>query len=230
MPSQKIGDLISDPQRLTKHIIKVIFTAFVLTSVAMYFLDQKVSFFFASPDVRARYWLPARELTDIGLSEHYFILSILTWIFFAWVTPRLSAFKNYSQKTDFLRRWSLNFLAALVLSGLITHIFKFTVGRQRPHKTPECNPFVFSPFTAHWHWHSFSSGHSQVMFTAATMMTVAFPKLRWFWIVFATAICITRIIVLDHFLSDTIFGACVGYVGSLLAMNLMRQKTQNGLY
>lgn len=229
MPVQQIGELVSDPQKLTRHIVKVILTAFVLVSVAMYFFDQSLSNYFANPEVKETFRATARTLTDIGEAEHYFYLSLLTWAFFKWGAPRISAFNN-NPKVDFFRRWGLNFFAALIVSGLITHLIKFGVGRQRPHKTPNFDPFVFTPFTTHWHWHSFSSGHSQVMFTAATMMIVAFPKFRWFWIPFAILICFTRVIVHDHFLSDIIFGATVGYVGSLLAMSLMRAKTQNGIF
>lgn len=230
MPVQQIGALICDPKKLTQHIIKVTLIAFVFVALAMRFFDQSFSTYFAHPEVKALYWSTARVLTDIGLSEYYFALSILTWVFAAWVAPRISSFKNYPDKINFLRRWGLNFLAALLVSGIITHLIKFTVGRQRPHKSPMFDPFVFTPFTTHWHWHSFASGHSQVMFTVATMMSVAMPKFRWFWVPFAILICLTRVIVHDHFLSDIIFGSCVGYVGSLLAMNLMQAKTKNGLF
>nr|WP_295902177.1 phosphatase PAP2 family protein [uncultured Bdellovibrio sp.] len=230
MPVQQFGELISDPQKLTRHIIKVILTSLSLAVVAGYFFDQKLSAFFAEPSIRDTFRGPARILTDIGLSEYYFILALATWAFAKWVAPRISALRKHSNRVDFYRRWGLNFFVALIVSGLITHIIKFTAGRQRPHKTPNFDPFIFNPFTTHWHWHSFSSGHSQVIFTAATMMSVAFPRFRWFWIPFAMLICVTRIVVHDHFLSDIIFGACVGYVGTLLALSLMRTKTQNGLY
>ncbi|MGZ3771525.1 MAG: phosphatase PAP2 family protein [Bdellovibrio sp.] len=230
MPVQQIGAVVKDPQKLTRHIIKIILIAFIFVFLTMYFFDQSFSAYFAKPEIKSMYWSAARTLTDIGLSEYYFLLSIATWAFFAWLAPKMKAFKNVPHKVDFFRRWGLNFLASLFVSGIITHLIKFSVGRQRPHKTPNFDPFVFSPFTLHWHWHSFSSGHSQVMFTVATMMTVAFPKFIWFWFPFAVLICLTRVVVHDHFLSDIIFGACVGYVGSLMAMSLMRAKTENGLF
>lgn len=230
MPVQQFGELISDPQKLTRHLIKVIISSFVLAVLAMYFFDQSLSGYFAVPEVTARYRATARILTDIGLSEYYFVLALLTWAVAKWIAPRISALRKYPEKIEFFRRWGLNFFVALLLSGVITHLIKFSVGRQRPHKTPDFDPYVFTPFTTHWHWHSFSSGHSQVIFTAATMMSIAFPKMRWFWIPFAALICLTRVVVHDHFLSDIIFGACVGYVGSLLAMTWMRAKTENGLY
>jgi membrane-associated phospholipid phosphatase len=68
------------------------------------------------------------------------------------------------------------------------------------------------------------------MLTAATMFSIAFPRLRWFWLTAAIAICSTRVIVLDHFLSDAVFGACIGYVGSLIALKWMKENTANSLY
>lgn len=230
MPVQQFGELLSNPQKLTRHLIKVILGSFVLSMLAMLYLDQRVSLYFSLPEVKDAVWGAARILTDVGLSEYYFVLALGSWAFAKWIAPRISSLKKYAQGLDYYRRWGLNFFAALLVSGIVTHIIKFTVGRQRPHKSPDFDPYIFTPLTTHWHWHSFSSGHSQVIFTAATMMSVAFPKFRWFWIPFAMLVCVTRVVVHDHFLSDIIFGACMGYVGTLLAMVLMRSKTQNGLY
>ena len=230
MPVQQFGELIGNPQKLTKHLIKVLLTSFILAMIAMRYLDQSFSLYFADPQVKDAVWATARILTDIGLSEYYFMLSLGTWAFCKWIGPKITAFIKQPDTLEYYRRWGLNFFVALIFSGIITHLIKFTVGRQRPHKTPDYDPYIFTPLTTHWHWHSFSSGHSQVIFTAATMMSVAFPKFRWFWIPFAMLICLTRVVVHDHFLSDIIFGACVGYVGTLLAMTWMRSKTENGLY
>lgn len=229
MPVQQIGELLRSPQKLKRHILSVTVSALVLAAIATIF-DQQLSQFFGIPEINQKWRPVAREITDVGLSDYYFAIAILSWAFCKWVAPRIEFFKKIPAKVDYFRRWGLNFLVALLVSGAITHLIKMTVGRQRPHKTPDFDPFVFHPFNLHWHWHSFPSGHSQVMFTAATMMSIAFPKLRWLWIPIAVIVCGTRIVVHDHFLSDTIFGACVGYVGTLLALKLMMKKTSNGLY
>nr|BFD61112.1 hypothetical protein CKG001_32190 [Bdellovibrio sp. CKG001] len=230
MPVQQFGELLSDPKKLTQHLLKVILVSFVLALLAMYFVDQQVSLYFAEKEVTALWRKPARILTDVALSEYYFAAALIIWAFCKWVAPHVGALKSHLSRVDYYRRWGLNLLVSLLVAGVITHIIKFTAGRQRPHKTPDFDPHIFTPFTTHWHWHSFSSGHSQVIFTVATMMSVAFPRFRWFWIPFAMLVCLTRVVVHDHFVSDIIFGACVGYVGTLLALQLMRQKTQNGLY
>lgn len=230
MPVQQFGDLLADPKKLTRHLIKVIVISFIFALIAMYFFDQKVSAFFAVREVKESIRAPARFLTDFALAEYWLILALMVWAFAKWVAPRTKMFDGYAEKIEFFRRWGLNFFAAQVFAGIVTHVIKFSVGRQRPHKSPDFDPYVFTPMTTHWHWHSFSSGHSQVIFTVATMMSVAFPKFRWFWIPLAVLICLTRVVVHDHFVSDIIFGACVGYVGSLLSMYWMQLKTKAGLF
>ncbi|MNJ91251.1 PAP2 superfamily protein [compost metagenome] len=229
MPVQQIGELMSSPRKLRNHILKVLGASIILAALAAVTLDQRLSVYFSHADqqVLRGYF---REITDLGLSEYYFIVAILAWILAKWIAPYLHIMKNYHKERDFTRRWGLNFLSALIVCGIFIHLTKFFVGRQRPHKSEILDPFVFDPITTHWHWHSFASGHSQVMFTAATMFSVAFPKARWFFFAFAALICFSRIAVLDHFLSDTIMGASIGYCGSLFAMYLMKTKTKNGLF
>lgn len=227
---QQFGVFLSDTKKLKHHVLKVLGIAFLGAAVLGYFFDQKIALYFGQENIRAMVWLAAREITNVGLSEHYFAIAIGTWAFCAWVAPKMKFLKHSLKEIDFFRRWGLNFLVALIVSGILTHLFKFLFGRQRPHKTPDFEPFTFSPFNTHWDFHSFSSGHSQVMWTVATMFTVAFPKFRWLWILFAVSICSTRAIIHDHFLSDIIFGSALGYVGSLLAMKIMKEKTKNGLY
>lgn len=231
MAVQQIGELLGNSHLLRMHLLKVLFTSIILTIIAAYFGDQAMAQYFFEPEIYKIFWQRARDITNLGLSEYYFGIAIFTWLFTAWVAPRMKRFAKHSSRIDFLRRWGLNFVVALLISGIITHLLKLIVGRQRPHKSsPLFDPYIFDPFTTHWHWHSFSSGHTQVMFTAATMFCVAFPKAWWVWISIAFIICATRIMIHDHFLSDVIFGASVGYIGSLLAMKVMKEKTKNGLY
>ena len=225
----QIGDLLGDSRLLKKHILKLLIIGLILSILAGIFLDQPLAQYFAQ-DSASDFRLFFRQITDIGLSEYYFVIALLTWAFAAFVAPKLKVFQKVPERVEFARRWGLNFFVALIVSGLLVHIIKFCVGRQRPHKSPIYDPYIFDPITTHWHWHSFASGHSQVMLTAATMMAIALPKFRWFFLSFAVVICFSRVVVLDHFLSDTIMGGTVGYCGALIALRLMKLKTKNGLY
>lgn len=178
MPVQTFAALLKDPKKLTVHLITVLSTAFILTLIAMYSVDQNLSLYFGVAEVKERYWKVARILTDIGLSEYYFAMALLVWAGAKWIAPKLHLLRSSKETIDFARRWGLNFFVGLIVSGIMTLLIKMTVGRQRPHKSPEFDPYVFTPFTTHWHWHSFSSGHTQTIFTVATFFSVAFPKLR----------------------------------------------------
>jgi len=231
MPVQQFGALLSSLPKLRKHLIVVNIISLALAVLSFYLWDQPVALYFGRPDLRWFYFVN-RTLTDLGLSEYYFAAAILTWAISLYVAPRFHNFhQRHSAKIDYARRWGLNFLLAQIFAGLIVLVLKFSVGRQRPHITPDFNPTVFAPFNAHWDFQSFPSGHSQVMFTAATMMSIAFPRASWLWLLCALIICFTRVVCHDHFVSDTIFGAAIGYTGTLLALYyIKKKKTANSLY
>ncbi len=229
MSVQHFAALLQDARRFKIHILSWFIFVTALCVICVYFIDQRLSLWLNEPAQKNWLWLPAREVTNIALSDWYFFISIGAWFFSAWIAPRIAALKNHQTFWNFLRRWGLNFLVGLLVSGVLTHILKFTVGRQRPHKTPDFEATVFDHFTTHWHWQSFSSGHSQVIFTAAVFFSLLWPRGAWFFLVFAIASAATRVIIHDHFLSDVIAGAFVGYIGSLLALKLMQSKTRNGL-
>ncbi len=214
---------------LTRHLLLINAVLLALAALNVFFTDQWLARYFAQDSLLSVRDF-ARGITNIGLSEHYFIGSIFLYCYFRWLAPHLKLWQQHSAKAQFLKIWALNFFVALITSGILVHIGKFLFGRQRPHKSaPLFDPLVFEPFNTHWHWHSFPSGHSQTMLTAATMMCIAFPKLKWLWVMVAIAVCFTRVMGHDHFFSDTIYGACIGYSGTLIALYLMRTKTKHGL-
>lgn len=230
MAVQDLGTILKTPKNLIQHILIVVLVALLFACIAIYFFDQKLATLFADATIKSTWYQPARKLTDLGLFELYFTFAICTWAYAKWIGPRRQAKTKQKIDYDFMRRWGVNFINALLISGILTHLIKFIAGRQRPHKSLTLDPLVFEPFNTHWHWQSFSSGHTQVVFTVATMMFVAIPKWKWLWFTLAALIGFTRVMVTDHFLSDIIFGACVGYVGTLLTLYLMQKKTPHGLF
>lgn len=202
-------------------IFKVFCGAVLAALVSVAFLDQKLALFF---DLEKNQGLKrfGKLITDIGLAEHYFIISIVGWIGFAFLAKKFSGALN--TKFDFYKRWSINFFIGLIASGILVHLFKNLIGRARPHQTESFDPFVFKPVNFDWSYQSMPSGHSQVMFTAATFFAVAFPKWKYFWFAFAVLICFSRVMVHDHFLSDTIMGAFTGWLGAHLTLQALKPK------
>ncbi len=160
---------------------------------------------------------PIRELTDLAEGKYYFfavfllgLLSFLKIQLSRWQkkTPPDVIFKLYS--------WSLYAFTCLLGSGLVLQILKHIFGRQRPHVSDDVNPHVFDFFNTQWHYHSMPSGHTQTVFTFATVLWITFPRLgRWIFFV-AAALAFTRLPLEEHFLSDVLVGSFVGFAMTVL--------------
>jgi len=191
--------------------------------------DQLIAQTFADPAYTALRNF-ASKVTDIGLGAIYFGLSIVVYVAALLIFPRLKGVRERPKWIKKLRYASGFSLATLFLVGLVNLSLKILFGRQRPHQTETFESFNFDPFNFHWHWHSFPSGHTQVVFVVATLLSLAWP--RWKWIFLFTAFCLamTRVIIHQHFMSDIILGAAVGYLGTLSIYYYQnRQKQQQGM-
>jgi membrane-associated phospholipid phosphatase len=205
--------LSSEPYLPRKKMMLVALTAVLAAVLSVLFIDQNLSLFFKRPELM-RVWLFAREITNVGLSIHYFVGSILIYVVSRWWLH------HFTQ----LRAWSRDFFFSLVCSGVLLHVVKVIVGRQRPHISEMADAHVFHPFTLNWDFQSFPSGHAQVMLTVATMMSFGFPKGKWLFFALGIFFAFTRVVTRDHFLSDVIMGGTVGYLGSLLAVYYLHRR------
>lgn len=195
-------------------ILGIVLSAISLASGA----DKALADYFLDP-ANVQIWQRFRDITQIGLAEPYFAIALISWF--------IGHSKKYTESPfKELELWGRDFLICLLASGAIVHLVKFIVGRQRPHKTPLHDPFVFEPFNIHWHWQSFPSGHSQVMAVVAVFMSLLFPKLKWFFGIFAALICFSRVGTGDHFLSDTIMGATVGFLTALVVLSALHPNNE----
>ena len=201
-----------------KQLIPIATLAIIASIVSVFFLDQKICQFIADPSRKDDLYSNFRTLTDIGLAEPYFLAGLIGLI-----AARFFLKKESRLKTK-LYEFSVSLLASLIACGIVTHLFKFIIGRGRPHLTEDYSATLFEPFNYHWHFHSMPSGHSQVMFTAATVLSTQIPQLKIFWFSFAAIICFSRIATLNHFLSDTILGAFIGYSISLFTLYKLEQR------
>lgn len=186
-----------------------------LTLVSVFNFDQPLAEWIeTAPYPLTKYW--AREITNIALATFYLLSSFLLYIFSKWLFPKLKYFENKSLLVDKLRIWSGFTFAAFAFNGITVQLLKAIIGRQRPHLTETFETFNFDPLTHDWYWHSMPSGHTQVMFTAATVLALAFPKFKWGFYLIALTIAFTRVILHQHFLSDFILGSGIGIIGTLI--------------
>lgn len=123
------------------------------------------------------------------------------------------------------RRWGPFALTviAIVLADASSRGLKALIDRSRPpvrYAKPE--PLVGTPHDA-----SFPSGHAATSFAAATMLSLAFPRLRLPLVLLAAAVAFSRVYVGVHYPLDVIGGAALGVlVAAALAVKALRRPAK----
>lgn len=197
--------ILENSSRFWRLWLAILSVTVILVVTSALFIDQKFAQYFDSPEM-SRVWHFHREITEIGAAEVYFVLALVGLLI-----------GHFRRKAAYL-------LACMLTSGIAVHIFKFTIGRARAHKAPEHDPFTFDPFNFHHHWQSFPSGHSQTLFSVATMIAYVFPKTLPYIFTLALYLAFTRAITLAHFVSDVWAGAAFGLLVSVLTLRILVPK------
>lgn len=199
---------------LTQHTLFVGLITFGLVMLGFTQLDQTIAFLFSQPEY-ASFSSFSREVTNVGYSIHYFILALTLFVAAKFFDKKIKYLRDKPQLKLAIEHWSVFVFKCLIVVGLAVQVLKILFGRQRPHTTESFENLAFDPFNFHWHWHSFPSGHTQVMFTMATIGYLIWPKFRTVFFFLATFFAFTRVIILQHFFSDFVFGAFIGYILAL---------------
>lgn len=220
--------LLDTDRSVTRHSIFVgVFTALLCASGIFYF-DQTIAQMFSGSSFEELRTFSA-AITDIGSGAFYFALSLMIYIFSVWILPRVSWPKVPRERIDKIRFASGFCFSALFFVGLLNLALKISFGRARPHLSQNFESLEFDPFSFHWHWHSFPSGHAQVLFVLATLMSIAWPRFKVFFLTVASALALTRVMTHQHFLSDIVLGAAVGYLGTLALFIYHKKRSKAAL-
>jgi membrane-associated phospholipid phosphatase len=117
-------------------------------------------------------------------------------------------------------RLLIGFLVPIIVSTLVTHLLKFSIGRARPFVGE--GAAKFAPFLANGgEYASFPSGHTQYAFVLATLWCLYWPKMRWVAMLWAPIVAFERLYSEKHFLSDVLAGAAIGVVTTLFIVKLL---------
>lgn len=155
------------------------------------------------------------ELTDFGRSG-WFLYPLAGLILFAALvaTPAASRTANLVLTSLVVRFWFL--FLAIALPGLFVTIVKRFIGRRRP---SDLGPFLYDP----WQWTpafaSMPSGHGTTAVGAAVAIGMLWPKARPVLWIYALIICMSRVIIQAHYVSDVIAAGFVGAFGAILVRN-----------
>lgn len=117
------------------------------------------------------------------------------------------------------RKWLLPLWTSLFFSSIFTAIIKLLSARVRPYYLgfPTLQVLING---LDWLGSSFPSSHAAVAFSALPLLDKEFPRLKFFWLIFACLVGFSRIYFSLHYLSDVLFGAVLGYATGFAAVKL----------
>ncbi|MDZ4084631.1 MAG: phosphatase PAP2 family protein [Bdellovibrionales bacterium] len=194
-----------------------LFIAGILVSVAalvcVVLFDGQLAEFY-KPQFGSDLHVFAAKLTDVAKAGPYFAISVIIAVF-GLAGSRLDRSRKLAWAE--IMRWGFQALMAFLFSGVLVQLLKHLLGRKRPYAVESLSPHEFHFMTANYEFHSMPSGHSQVMFTAATVLWLIWPKGGIVWFVMAALIAMTRVVTLNHWMSDILVGAYVGFAGTMIA-------------
>ena len=102
------------------------------------------------------------------------------------------------------KEWIPVLWASFIVSSIVCLIIKAIVARPRPEDVPIFQAIASTVY-------SFPSLHTTASFTAIPILDKEFPKLKWFWILFAVFVAFSRVYLNVHYLSDVVAGALLGF-------------------
>lgn len=110
-----------------------------------------------------------------------------------------------------LRRIALLGIESWLISGAITMVLKFVIGRSRPKNNEGSTTFI--PFSASNGYYSFPSGHSSSAFAVASVVAKHVDNFFVDFFVYglATSVALSRIHKSKHWASDIFLGSALGY-------------------
>ena len=153
-----------------------------------------------------------RDYTDLGKSKWYLIISGFGIIISATLIRIKTLWDEIKVRLQHLGNFLLFLFCSIAVSGLITDFIKPIIGRARPVELERDGLFSIRPFSFQASWNSFPSGHATTALALASVLILFLPRFRYLWLLFGFLICLSRIMVNAHFISDVCGGALIGYV------------------
>lgn len=164
------------------------------------------------------------NITDIGSSLWFFILSSFCFVF-CYFLKKI----NISGELlfDKIKNVSLLLFTATATTGVLTQLLKHFFGRPRPNHYDESLSLGFGFFNFESSFHSFPSGHSSTIFVVALVFSLLTPRIKYFYLIIAAIIALSRVFVGAHYLSDILGGVVVAYVGFKLSFYMFSKITKS---
>ncbi|MFY3547759.1 phosphatase PAP2 family protein [Achromobacter insolitus] len=122
-----------------------------------------------------------------------------------------------------MARGSLLMLSTLAVGGLVVLVLKRSVARARPELFFEKGIYgLGESFSRVQLYNSFPSSHTYAAFAVAVVLGILAPRWRWVFLLLAVLVAMSRLLNLDHYLSDVMTAAGIAVlVGHVLAPRVL---------
>ena len=127
-----------------------------------------------------------------------------------------------------MARGSLLMLSTLAVGGLIVLLLKRSVARARPELFFEKGIYgLGESFSRAQQFNSFPSSHTYAAFAVAVVLAILAPRWRVVFYLLAVLVAMSRLVNLDHYLSDVMTAAGIAFVvGHMLAPRVLGSQYQ----
>lgn len=133
------------------------------------------------------------------------------WLFTAVICLMIGLLLFFIGKKHAARPW-LFFAMAYILTFVLRTVFKFILARYRPELYFSHGLYGFHFFSLKHDWTSMPSGHAASAFGGFLALAAIIHK-RWvtyLFLLLATIVALSRLVIVVHYPSDIIFGAYLG--------------------
>jgi membrane-associated phospholipid phosphatase len=182
---------------------------FVVLIVLSFLLDKEISVFLES--------IRNFVLNDIFLGITFISSEIIIFFFLT------SLFLWKERK----RAWILPLWLSLLFTALVSFVLKVIIQRQRPFELGIVSTLpLLNQVSNAWNY-SMPSFQAMMVFSALPVLNKEFPRFKYFWILFAMLVAVSRVYLGLHFASDVVVGSMVGLLIGLLIVQI-QEKTNFG--
>lgn len=149
------------------------------------------------------------------------VFNIDKYYYTEFVGASIIAFYGYGliDNNNSVRKLAIKLTEATLLATSLTVITKTVFGRGRPYR--QDTQYYTNPFTFDNDYNSFPSGHTTLAFTYSTVLANEVDNIFWKvgWYTAAGLVGYSRIYHNQHWFSDVIMGAAIGYFSGQFVNN-----------
>ncbi len=177
----------------------------LITTILLYLYgDREIALYFYSIPSDTTLKKFFHFMTRFGKSEWYLVPSFLLYIYFRKIENIKYA------------KMSLYIFITNVVAGIGVWFIKVPFGRARPKLYILDNIYGFQWFEFNHKLTSFPSGHTITAISSAFALGFLFPKYRYIFLIFGMIIAFSRVVGVNHYMSDILFASFLGYFVALI--------------